>query len=92
MESWISIVGSGAALALILVSLALMLQAIVPSQAMKLVGGIIVATLLLVLVPAMIVSSWGALSIWQRVAVSCLGLAALLTRGRLRPSRKRMDR
>lgn len=91
MESWISIVGSGAAVALILVSLALMLQAIVPSQAMKLVAGVIVATLLLVLVPTMIISSWGALSIWQRVAVSCLGVAALLIRSRLRLSRKSRD-
>lgn len=50
-----------------------------------------VATLLLVLVPAMIVSSWRALSMWQRVAVSCLGVAALLIRSKLRLGRKSRD-
>jgi len=79
-----SLVGSDAAVALLLVSLALTLQAIVPSHAVKLVIGIIVATLLLILVPLAIIRSWQALSVWQRVVVSGLAFAALLARGKSR--------
>ena len=74
MDSWVSIVGSLATVAFVLVSVALMLQAITSAQAIKMAAAVVVLTILIILLPALIINAWSGVSIREKL-VACIFVA-----------------
>jgi hypothetical protein len=91
VQSWASIVGSLALIALIVIALGTIVGLIKPADVMQSVGvviGFVVATILLV---SVLVALWSSMSLWQRLAAAAIVASIYRLRQARRQTRKRRD-
>ena len=74
MQAWVSIVGSLAMIALILIALGIMLGFVKPADALRHSGAILGVVITLMLIPGALANAWSALSLWQRIALAAIGI------------------
>ena len=89
MQGWVALSGSVAMIALILTAFGLMLGIVKPADAFRRVAGILGVVMLLLVLPAVIVSIWSGISLWQRLALAAIAMGIWLLRRPRRESRKR---
>ena len=92
MHSWIVLVGNAAVLAIIVIAFCLIVGAIKPGEVLKHVGTLVCVLILLIILPAIIVNSWAAMSILRRLClIAVLIIIAFAFQGVLKakPRRKR---
>lgn len=75
MQGWVAIAGSFATIALVLTAFGLMLSIVKPSDALRRVASILGIVMLLMVLPAILVNIWKALSLWQRLGLATIGIA-----------------
>jgi hypothetical protein len=71
--------GSAAAIAIILTAFGLMVGVLKPADALRRVGVIVGIVILLMVLPAIIASTWSDMSVWQKMGLAgiVLGIVAL---------------
>ena len=74
MHDWVTLMGSLAMGALILTAFGLMLGIVKPADALRRVGAILGAVVLLMVIPVTLVSIWSSMSLWQRLALAAIGI------------------
>jgi ABC-type spermidine/putrescine transport system permease subunit II len=89
LQGWVAFAGSLAVIAIILTTLGTMLGIVKPADALRRVGAILGVVMLLMLVPAVLVTIWSGMSLWQRLALAAIGLGIWQWRRPRRQSRKR---
>ena len=90
MHGRMSLLGSLATIAIILTAFGIMLGIVKPSDAMTRVGTILGVVIVLMLAPGILAGVWSAMSLWQRIGLTMLGVGAWQW---LRPRRQaRKDR
>jgi hypothetical protein len=89
MKGWVALAGSLAMIALILTAFGFMLGIVKPADALRRVAAILGIVILLLMLPAIIVSAWTAMSLWQQLALAAIGIGVLLW---LRPRRQPRNR
>jgi hypothetical protein len=89
MQGWMALAGSVAMIALILTAFGLMLGIVKPADALRRVAAILGVVMLLLVLPAVIVSIWSGMSLWQRLAVAAIAMGIWLLKRPGRESRKR---
>jgi hypothetical protein len=80
IQGWTQLVESLATIGIIVIALCLMLGIVERSDILKHIGAIFGIAIVLILIPAMLLSTWTAMSFWQRIGVAALGFAVLLFR------------
>ncbi len=70
MQGWVTLAGSIATIALILTAFGLMLRIVKPAGVLGRVAAILGVVMLLMALPAILVSVWSAMSLWQRLALA----------------------
>ena len=75
MQGWVALAGSFTMIALILTAFGLMLGIVKPADALKRVAAILGVIMLLMVLPAVLVSIWSGMSLWQRLALAAIGFA-----------------
>jgi len=76
LRAWDSIVGSATFLFIAVIALGLLVSFFKTTEALRHVIAILVIVLLLLMIPAMLLSFWNALSLLQRFFVLALGAVA----------------
>jgi hypothetical protein len=89
MQGWVALAGSIAMIALILTAFGLMLGIVKPSDALRRVAAILGVVMLLLVLTAVIVNLWSAMSLWQQIALIAIGIGAFQW---LRPQRQTRKR
>ena len=89
MQGWVALSGSVAMIALILTAFGLMLGIVKPADAFRRVASILGVVMLLLVLPAVIVSIWSGISLWQRLALAAIAMGIWLLKRPRRESRKR---
>ncbi|MGD0904692.1 MAG: hypothetical protein ABR924_17285 [Terracidiphilus sp.] len=74
MQVWVALAGSVATIALILTAFGLMLGIVKPADALRRVGAILGVVMLLMVLPAILVSIWSGMSLWQRLGLAAVAL------------------
>lgn len=93
MSGWVGIVGSLAVIAIVITVFGLMLGLMKPADASRRSGAIVGFIILLLLLPAILIHAWAALSLWQQIALAGIGLGLwLVLRPQRRPSKRRGSR
>jgi Ca2+/Na+ antiporter len=77
MHGWVAIAGSLAIIALILTAFGLMLGIVKPADALRRVGAILGVVMLLMVLPAILVSIWSSMSLWQQIGIASLAIIFL---------------
>lgn len=72
MHGWMTLIGSLATIALILVVFGLMLGIVKPADALKHIGVILGFVIVLMLIPGILVSAWSGMSLWQQIALAAI--------------------
>jgi Ca2+/Na+ antiporter len=85
MQGWVALTGSIAMIALILTALGLMLCIVKPADALRRVAAILGIVMLLMVLPAVLVNVWTAMSLWQRLTLAAIVICVWRWR---RPRRK----
>jgi Ca2+/Na+ antiporter len=82
LSAWDAVLGSAALLAIIILTLSLMVGAVPPRDAPRHLGVILGIVILLVMLPAIVLSSWNSLDPFQQAGIVFLGIvvAYLLTK------------
>jgi len=68
------LVGSVAAIAIILTALGLMVGIVKPAEAFKRIGVIVGIVILLMMLPAVLVNAWSSMSLWCRLGLAAVGI------------------
>lgn len=89
MQGWIALTGSVATIALILTAFGLMLGIVKPADALRRVGAILGIVMLLLVLPAVFVSIWLGMSLWQRLGLAAIGIGVWQWRRPRRESRRK---
>jgi hypothetical protein len=89
MQGCVALTGSVATIALILTAFGLMLGIVKPADALSRVGAILGVVMLLMMIPAVLVSIWSGMSVWQRLSLAAIGIGLWQWR---RPQRQRRKR
>ena len=89
MHGWVALAGSLAMIALILTAFGLMLGIVKPADALKRVAAIVGIVMLFMVIPAVLVSIWSGMSLWQRLGLAALGIVVWQWR---RPRRQPRDK
>jgi hypothetical protein len=86
---WDAIVECGAILALILTTLGMMVRFVELGEGLKRIGIVLGSAVLLVMLPAIMVNIWSALTIWQKLGVlAIIGLVVALPLSRRKRSHR----
>jgi putative effector of murein hydrolase LrgA (UPF0299 family) len=88
MRGWTGTVESAALVAIVILAIGLMVRAVKPSEVARHLGSILFITILL-LVPAIMVNTWSAMSYWQQLGIVLLVIMIGLLLRALRQTRKR---
>ncbi|SRR6266568_2906385 len=91
MHEWAQLVGLIAVIGIVVTSFGVMLGIVKPSDSARHIGTILGIVLLFLILPAIVVSAWSALSFWQKMGLAALGTAVGLWRRPRRKERKRND-
>lgn len=91
MHGWITLLGSLAVIAIILIALGLMTRIVKPAMALKHVGATLGIVIVLMLLPGILVNAWSAMPLWQRIALVAIGVAIWRWRQPHRHPRRRRD-
>jgi hypothetical protein len=75
MHGWATIIGSLAAIAIIVTALGVLLGVLKPADALKRIGAYLGIVILLMLIPGALINLWSVMSVWQRVALAAIGVA-----------------
>jgi hypothetical protein len=89
MQGWVALAGSLAMIALILTAFGLMLGIVKPADALRRVAAILGIVMLLIVLPAVLVSIWSAMSVWQRLGLAAIGIGVWQWLRPRRQTRKR---
>ncbi len=89
MQGWVALTGSVAMIALILTAFGLMLGIVKPSDALRRVAAILGVVMLLLVLPAVLVSIWSSMSLWQRLVLAAIAIGLWQWRRQRGESRKR---
>jgi hypothetical protein len=74
MQGWLTLTGSLATIALILTAIGIMLGIVKPADALRRVAAILGIVMLLLVLPAILLNIWSALSLWQWLALATIGI------------------
>jgi low temperature requirement protein LtrA len=74
IQAWARLVESLATIGIIVTALCLMLGIVERSEVIKHIGAILGIAVVLILIPAMLVNAWAALSLWQQIGVAAIGI------------------
>lgn len=80
IQAWARLVESVATIGIIVTALCLMLGIVERSEVLKHIGSIIGIAILLILVPAMLMNAWAALSLWQQIGIVAIGCTVWIFR------------
>lgn len=89
LRRWDGIVESVAFVAIVILAIGVMVSAIKPSDAAKHLGALLCIVILLIVLPAIIVSAWYSMSLWQHLGISMLGAMVGLSILAARQTRKK---
>jgi hypothetical protein len=89
MQGWVALAGSLTMIALLLTAFGLMLGIVKAADALRRVGAIVGVVMLLMVLPAVLVSIWSGMSIWQRLGLAAIAIGLWQWRQPRRESRKR---
>jgi hypothetical protein len=90
MQGRVALTGSAALIALTLTAFGLMLGVVKPANALRRVAAILAGVILLIVFPAVVVGTWSAMLLWQRIGLVALAvLFALLLRLRRKNTRRK---
>jgi hypothetical protein len=85
---WMNLAGSFATIALILTVFGIMLGIVKPADALRRVAAILGVVMLLLVLPAVLVSIWSGMSLWQRLGLAALGITVWQWRRPRRQTRR----
>jgi hypothetical protein len=88
MHGWATIIGSLATIAIIATALGLMLRVLKAADALKRIGACLGLAVLLKLIPGALINLWLSMSVWERIALTVVGLVTVWWRRPRRQSRK----
>ena len=74
MQGWTMSVGSLAMIALILTAFGLMLGIVKPADALRRIAAILGVIMLLLVLPAVLVTIWSSMLLWQQLALVAIGV------------------
>ena len=88
LSAWDGLVGSAALIAIIVLAFCVMVRVVKPEEIPRHVGVIVAIVILLIMLPAIIVSLWNGMSFGQHLGITALGVAIvfLLGSSRRRPT------
>jgi hypothetical protein len=89
MRAWAGIVESVAIIAIAILAIGLMVNAVKPSDAARHLGAILGIVILLLMLPAIIASAWSVMSFWQHLGLAMLGITIGLSLWALRGTRNK---
>jgi hypothetical protein len=89
MPGWAEIVESFALFAIAILAIGLIVSAVKPSEVVKHLGTILCIVILLLVLPAIMVTAWASMSYWQHLGIVILGIMIGLSLWALRESRKK---
>ena len=89
MQGWVALTGSLAIIALILTAFGFMLGIVKPADALRRVAGILGVVMLLMVLPAVIVSIWSDMSLLQRLGLAAIAIGLWQWRRPRRQSRNK---
>jgi hypothetical protein len=89
MQGWVVLTGSIAMIAIILTAFGLMLGIVKPADALRRVAAILGVIMLLIVLPAVLVTIWSGMSLWQRLGLAAIGIGVWQWRRPRRQPRKR---
>jgi hypothetical protein len=89
MRGWAGIAESVGLIAIITLAIGVIVSAVKPSDAVKHLGAILCMTILFLVLPAIMASTWSSMSYWQQFGIVILGIMISLSLRALRPSRKK---
>jgi hypothetical protein len=93
MREWAGIVESVAFLAVVILAIGAMLRVVKPSDAARCLGAILCVVILLLMLPAILVTAWHTMASWQQFGIVALGIMIVLSLWALRqPRKKRKER
>lgn len=74
MHWWAGIVESVALLATLILAIGLIVSAVKPSNAARHLGTILCVVILLLILPAVMMTAWYSMSFWQHLRIAILGI------------------
>jgi len=74
MRGWAGIVESGALIAIAILAIGLIVSAVKPSDVARHLGTILCYAILLLMLPAIMVSIWSSMTYWQHLGIVILGI------------------
>jgi hypothetical protein len=86
-----SILGSFATIAIIVIAMGTMVRLLTPAEALKYCGVIVGFTIVLVLLVSVLVSLWANMSAWQKIVLAVIALGVWRLRQRRHEPRTRND-
>jgi hypothetical protein len=89
MRGWAGIVESVALFALTILAIGLIVSAVKLSDVLKHLGTILGVAILLLMLPAIMVSAWSSMSYWQHLGIVILGIMVGLSLRALQQMRKK---
>jgi phosphatidylserine synthase len=89
MRGWAGIVESVALFALTILAIGLIVSAVKLSEVLKHLGTILGVAILLLMLPAIMVSAWSSMSYWQHLGIVILGIMVGLSLRALQQMRKK---
>jgi hypothetical protein len=87
-QVWVTLAGSLAVVALILIGLGVMLGIAKPADAFRRIAAIVVLVILAMVIPPVLANAWSAMSLLQRLGIAALALVIWQWRRPRRRSRK----
>ena len=89
MRGWDGIVESVALLAVVILALGVLVRVVKPSDAARHLGAILCVVILLLMLPAILVTTWHSMASWQQFGIVALGIMIVLSLWALRQPRKK---
>jgi predicted tellurium resistance membrane protein TerC len=92
VHGWVALLGSVAAIAIILTALGIMLGMVKFADALKYLGAILVVAIVLMLLPGLTMCAWLGMSLMQQIALIVIGIALWQLSRRQQRSRNNKSR
>jgi hypothetical protein len=92
LSAWEGLVGSVALLAIIVLALCVMVSVVKPGDVPRHLGGIVGVVILLIMLPAIIVSLWNGMSLGQHLGIVAISIAVLAVFGASRHASRSLRR
>jgi Ca2+/Na+ antiporter len=84
LSLWDGLVGSAALIAIIILALCVMVSAVKLGDALRRLGVIVGVVILLIMLPAIILSLWNSMTLWQHLGIAAICIAIIFLISALR--------